>query len=119
MRRFILTKRRKEVPETLEKRRPHDLCLHVRKSGTGSCLSFMPLDARAQDNLLSDVRGLIAEYAQSVNAPLDPGVLADAGVEIVSEQTLQYIASLESLLEEAAADTEDDAFAERIERVLR
>jgi hypothetical protein len=54
-----------------------------------------------------------------VNAPLDPGVLADAGVEIVSEQTLQYIASLESLLEEAAADTEDDAFAERIERVLR
>ena len=51
-------------------------------------MSFMPLDARAQDNLLNDVRGLIAEYAQSVNAPLDPAVLADSGVEIVSEQTL-------------------------------
>jgi len=107
------------VPETLEKRRPHDLCLHVRRSGTGSCMSFMPLDARAQDNLLNDVRGLIAEYAQSVNAPLDPAVLADSGVEIVSEQTLQYIASLEGLLEEAAADTDDDAFAERVERALR
>ncbi|WP_157866779.1 hypothetical protein [Aromatoleum aromaticum] len=107
------------MPETLEKRRPHDLCLHVRRSGTGSCMSFMPLDARAQDNLLNDVRGLIAEYAQSVNVPLDPAVLADSGVEIVSAQTLQYIASLESLLEEAAADTDDDAFAERVERALR
>ena len=82
-------------------------------------MSFMPLDAPAQDSLLNDVRDRIAEYAQCVNMPLAPVVLADAAVAIVSEKALQFIATLEGLLDEAAAETDDESFSERIGRALR
>lgn len=77
------------------------------------------MDTDVQETLQADIKSLVAEYLVKLNSPVEATVLAKSNVEIVSEATRRYIETLETLLEEAANDTDDDDFAERIEKVLR
>lgn len=77
------------------------------------------MDTGVQETLQADIKALVAEYLVKLKSPVMPTVLANSNVEIISESTRKYIAALEKLLEEAANDTDDEKFAERIEKALR
>lgn len=85
--------------------RTHSRDLHLRVVTEGLSLAHVPLDNALQANLAADVRNLMAEYFHYLKAPsLPKDVMATAIVEIVSEDTAQYIKQLERLLREVALE---------------
>lgn len=104
--------------KTIDTNRLTDLHLDIRKGNLG-LLRVSPMDTDVQETLQADIKSLVAEYLVKLNSPVEATVLVESNVEIVSESTRRYIETLETLLEEAANDTDDDDFAERIEKVLR
>lgn len=106
------------MSRTLDKNRPSDLHLDIRRGNFG-LLRLSPMDTDVQETLQADIKHLVAEYLVRMNSPVKPAVLAESNVEVISESTCRYIEALEGLLQEAANDTDDDEFADRIEKVLR
>lgn len=99
--------------------RSHDL--HLRVVAEGLSLAHAPMNQALQANLAADVRNLMAEYFHYLKAPsLPKDVMATAIVEIVSEDTIQYIKQLEKLLREAAHEQGlPDTLTDRIYEALR
>jgi len=97
-----------------------DLHLSVRLGNPGLLCRHTPMTLEMQANLQNDVKALTAEYLQHLKAPMPkPEAWAAASIEILTEDTVRYIETLESLLQEAANETEDEEFAARIDKALR
>jgi len=104
----------------LEQNRTHDLGLDISVNNPTFLMRYTPMTTEMQANLRQDVKALAAEYLEHLNAPqIQPDAWASANVEFISEDTKRYIQQMESLLQEAANDTNDEAFADRITAVLR
>lgn len=95
--------------------------LHIRITHAPLSATFSTSDDKAQAVLRDDVKALALEHLERLQAPrMTPENWAEVTVEFLSAATVQYIKSLEGLLEELQADTDtpDETLA-RIEKVLR
>lgn len=103
----------------IEQNRSTDL--HMRVTHAPLTATFCPMTTEMQENLRNDVKALVAEYLEHMKAPaMLPAAWQAATVEILSEDTVRYIRSLEELLEGVLADPDaDEEFVARIKKVLR
>jgi hypothetical protein len=104
----------------LEQNRPSDLHFDILIDAPAVTWRNTPMTTEMQANVKQDVKDLAAKYFQLLKVEqFDPDVWATITLEIVSEETSRYILQLESLLQEAANDTTDEAFAAKITAVLK
>ena len=94
--------------------------LNIRLKFKGHSITAIPGDESDQAQLRADIKDLGQEWITHLAMGLRDGSVEEANVEFVLQSTLDYIDSLEGVLERLQADTDTpDALLAEIEKVLQ